>query len=467
MDLSFPVRRAKAGTFGRDWLEKWAPGLPGDCDPAFFHAAHPDQWIKGYFAGTEPIVLHNLHPKASRLESRLPGLGLRAFATLKGQAPDQLAEVALACDTVWLFPSIGVGAVVWHGALPITEEDGSDVTNVVLACEELGRPRAREHYVGALLRRLDKDKGAIAGISDKDLMPEVGSGVAPNVGGGDLGLWVKSERILQANVRRGAERARSRAALAAAAEGLDPAAYGLTEPLMEEELPPEDLDEIAAYVERMEQRGLDEQKRAQEAMKQARPEIDDELARSTIEAAEGAEVPGGPPTFSARAEAARVRELLATARAEGVPVLELEAEVARPDFDERLLEQERQLREAYRMSAHLAPDAAPATAEASLLARALVEAARTGQEPLRERDFTGLDLAGCDLSRLDLRGSFFEGADLRGADLRGADLSRAVLAKADLRDAKLATPSWPVPTSAARAARAPCSTARISRRPCS
>lgn len=436
MDLSFPVRRAKAGTFGRDWLEKWAPGLPGDCEPSFFHCAHPDQWLKGYFSGTEPIVLHNLHPKTSRLESKLPGLSMRAFATVRGQDAAQLTEIGLSCDTVWLFPSLGLGAVLFHGALPITQEDGSDVTNLVLACEELGRPRALDHYVAALVRRLDKDKGAIAQLSDKDLMPDVGSGVAPNVGGGDLGLWVKSERILQANILRGRDRNRARAVEAVLAEGLDPAAYGLMDPEPPEELPPEDLDELAAFVERMEQRGLDEEKRAKEAMKQ-RPDVDDELARSTIEAVDAADVPGGPPAFSARAEAERIRGLVVAARAEGVPVAELEAEVARPDFEARLYEQERQLREAYRMGAHLAPDAAVATSEASILGRGIIEAARTGQEPLRERDFTGLDLAGCDLSGLDLGGSFFEGADLRGANLSGADLSRAVLAKADLRDATL------------------------------
>ena len=42
--------------------------------------------------------------------------------------------------------------------------------DLVVACEELGQPRPIEHYRAALARRLDKDKGAIASLSDSDLM---------------------------------------------------------------------------------------------------------------------------------------------------------------------------------------------------------------------------------------------------------------------------------------------------------
>src|SRR6185312_16304786 len=99
-------------------------------------------------------------------------------------------------------------------------------------------------------RRLDKDKGALADLSDSDLMPPRASGVAPNIAEMDIGRWIRGENLHAKNMRRGDERRRAEVKAKIEAKGLDPKDYGLAEPLSEPDEPPvDDLDAFAAYVE--------------------------------------------------------------------------------------------------------------------------------------------------------------------------------------------------------------------------
>ena len=250
MDVTFAQRRKRAGTYDTRWLEEHFPGLAPDAAPTFFNVAPEDQWIDGFFRGDEPFLVENMHPDRPRLEGRLPGLAARCFVTQRTAGGERFLEIPMRWDTVWLFPSAGFGVVIARGSLPVAEDDAADVLHLVCACEAPVSPRPTDHYQQALALRLDKDKGALAGLSDSDLMPPRASGVAPNIGELDIGRWVRSENLGAQNMRRGAERRRVEQKARVEAKGLDPKDYGLAEPLPEPEEPPlDDLDALAAYAE--------------------------------------------------------------------------------------------------------------------------------------------------------------------------------------------------------------------------
>ncbi|MFO0612734.1 MAG: DUF2169 domain-containing protein [Polyangiaceae bacterium] len=440
MDPSFIQRRSMAGTFGSDYVDKWAPGLPPDHDPGFYNLAPADQRITGQWAPDEAFLIENMHPEKIRIEGKLPGLVPRAFVSQRVNGEAVFRELSLHCDTVWFFPSTLVGAVIFRARLPVSDYDAADVEHLLLACEEMGSPRSVEHYQAARARRLDKDDAALSELSDSDIMPDRASGVAANLQT-DVGLWVKSENLFKANMDRGAMRNFERARAAAIENGADAetiAAIEAARPVPPAP-PPGDIDELVEYMAK-------ELKNAKDLEKTREAEIDARIAEAKAKTAavfgedrvtDVEDVQGGPPRIDVDGMFANIREAVEKAREHGQPSAELEAQLADPKMRATMEEHQRELREVYRQSAHLGPPAPPMPPEANQLATTLIEVARTASEALSERDLTGADLRECDLSGLDLHRSFLEGADLRGVKLDGADLEGTVLARADLRGASL------------------------------
>ncbi|APR77367.1 Pentapeptide repeat family protein [Minicystis rosea] len=421
MDVTFAQRRARAGTYDQRWIEEHFPGLPPDAAPTFHNVAPEDQWIEGFFRGDERFVVENMHPDAARLDGRLPGLLARSFVTRRTQEGERFVEIPMRWDTVWLFPSAGAGVVIAHGTLPVTEDDAADILHLVCACEDPGTRRPIEHYQATLARRLDKDKGAIAGLSDSDLMPPRASGVAPNIGEMDIGRWVKSENLARQNLKRGEERRRAESRAVIEAEGLDPKDYGFDDRPPEPPPPPDDPDALAAYIE--------EQSACADAM------LADLEAKATAAKEQARQV------VAEMGEDHLAMMEQATKKRMGPPKPPPLDDPDLADLDPALRVQIQRghegLVEMYRKNAHLQPTAAAMDPEASQRARVIVELARDTGESLARRDFTGANLSGVKLAGVDLAGAFLEAADLSGCDLSAANLEGAVLAKANLRDAKL------------------------------
>jgi uncharacterized protein YjbI with pentapeptide repeats len=429
MDVTFAQRRARAGTYDRRWLEEHFPGLAPDAAPTFFNVAPEDQWTEDFFRGDEAILIENMHAERPRIEGRLPGLAARCFVTQRTAEGERFVEIPLRWDTVWLFPSAAAGVVIAHGTHAVAEDDAADVLHLVAACEDPAAPRPADHYRDALARRLDKDKGAIAGLSDSDLMPPRASGVAPNLGEMDIGRWVRGENLQAKNMRRGAERRRAEVRAMVEGKGLDSKDYGLAEPLPDPEEPPlDDLDALAAYMEAQmaQAEALREEGKEKEA--KAREDARKKCAEKGIDfdamMAEGARKGAGPPKLDAAAQVERLRE----AGMKGEEVKAMKADMQR---------QEQGLRDMYRRFGHLQPTAAAMDPETGARVRVLVELAMETGESLARRDFTGASLAGMCLRGIDLSGAFLEAADLSGCDLAGANLEGAMLAKANLRGADL------------------------------
>ncbi|MFS8070481.1 MAG: DUF2169 domain-containing protein, partial [Byssovorax sp.] len=218
-DPTAPEHLAKAGTYDEAWQKEEAPRLPRDFDFAFYNLAPPDQQRDEPFEGGLAFALENMHPDAPVLEGRLPRLLARVFVTLQG---GELREVPMRLETVQLFPGAARTLVLFRGVTAITEDDASDVRELIAACEAIGAPRPVEHYRAVLAERLDRKLRAPASLRDSDLMPE---GPASRVAPGELAgpdSLPPPEHRLRANMRRKtdadieAARARMRAA------GLDP-----------------------------------------------------------------------------------------------------------------------------------------------------------------------------------------------------------------------------------------------------
>lgn len=170
-----PARMKHAGTVDDSYLREQFPGHPLNFDWAFYHAATPDQRTSGYLRGDEPIRVTGMHPDHPVISSRLPGMRVRAFLNLdKGEGDSEFREITLRCETVWLFPTLLKGVVLYRGGCEIRDIDGLDVKDTMLAYERLGEtPRSIEHYLAALKERTDPETAALKFFDEKPLRPDL------------------------------------------------------------------------------------------------------------------------------------------------------------------------------------------------------------------------------------------------------------------------------------------------------
>jgi uncharacterized protein YjbI with pentapeptide repeats len=439
IDMTWPQRAKKRGTYDNAWLEKRFPGFPDDLDWTFFNVAPPDQWLEGLFEGGEPFELVNLHPSASTQSSRLPRLSPRCFITRTGV--EGLEEVPLGLDTVHLFPHRGRGVCFYRGLVQVREDDASDVAVLVAACERPGEPRPISHYAEVVARRLDHAKAHLYLLRDSDLIferdPE-----SPPLDHETLALddHAMADFPLAANMRRRTERELEKARQKVIEMGLDPDQMGLPEELPPpEEMPP--LDRIGEFVEQKLLLAEEQRQKADEEREAAvaRARASCEAAGIDYDAvvAEQQKKQGGPPKFSAAEEMERLEAQAELARNAGVRLPEVEKQLADDTLWERLQKAEAALYLTYRRYGHLFPAASRLEGDAASRIREEVVRARAESESLAGRDLTGADLSGLDLCGADFEGAFLEAADLTDARLDGANLVDAVLARADLSRASL------------------------------
>jgi hypothetical protein len=160
VDMMNPERQKKTGTYDEKWLkEKW-PYFPDDMDYEYFNCAPADQYIGAFFQGGEAIEIINMHPDMQLIESHLPELRPRCFVTKK-EGPKSTAEVfqdvTTRVDTLWLFPTILRGVVMYRGTTEIYDEEYEDVLRIFIATERLkDLPLPREHYLEEQKKAMDR-----------------------------------------------------------------------------------------------------------------------------------------------------------------------------------------------------------------------------------------------------------------------------------------------------------------------
>ncbi|MBW2524988.1 MAG: DUF2169 domain-containing protein [Deltaproteobacteria bacterium] len=441
MDLIWPQRFHKAGTYDNEWLEERFPGYAADIDWTFFNTAPDDQQQDRFFRGDEPFRLEYMHPKDSVIEGRLPNVATRCFINRRAEGPPKLEEVKTKIDTVRFLPHLDRAIVVFRGTIEVAEDDAADVLQLMAGVEERGLAKPLDHYERVFAERMDKEKAALAAIRDNDLVPE--DWLPPDDGGtaeiSEYEEITRSDDLLAQNMRRSAEAQLDKLREDLEAAGIPPEEQDLPE-LAPVEKPPT-MDQLGQYVDEQlaaaEQQRVEAEQQTAEMERQARElcaahgvDWDEMVEKARQEAA-------GPPSFTADGELERLRERAQLLRNVGTPDEGIEAQLDDPALRDKLVVAEQQLRAAYRQFCHHLPAAARLGGDQSAAVRkAALEAVDQGQE-LAERDFTGVDLSGADLRQAKLRRAWLEAANLADTDLRGVDLSGAVLTRADLSGADL------------------------------
>ncbi len=141
LDLSWPPRSGKLGSYDEAWLKNSWPYLPDDVDWSCFIAAPPDQQVPHYFNGDEELTLINLHPSQPVLHSHLPGL--RVLSVIHRTEPQQrihVEEFIMRCTVVWLFPSALAGILVYRAVIPVADEDAEEIAALTIGIERQREP---------------------------------------------------------------------------------------------------------------------------------------------------------------------------------------------------------------------------------------------------------------------------------------------------------------------------------------
>ena len=163
LDLMWPQRFKKQGTYDEKWQRERWPHFPDDMNYEFFNTAPEDQFITGFFAGDETIEIVNMHPDMQVINSHLPRVRVRCFVTKKkslkaGHEEDEIFQEATThIDTVWLFPAILRGVVMYRGTTEILDDEYADVTRIFLASENMAdEPQPIGYYLEEQKKALDR-----------------------------------------------------------------------------------------------------------------------------------------------------------------------------------------------------------------------------------------------------------------------------------------------------------------------
>jgi hypothetical protein len=103
-------RISYSGTFDENWKQHRMPLMPEDFDHRFNNAAAPDLVSKDFLAGTETVILHNLHPDSEKTVFHLPGVCLTTAYIYEHQT--YKPEPVL--DTLIIEPDENLFTMVWR-----------------------------------------------------------------------------------------------------------------------------------------------------------------------------------------------------------------------------------------------------------------------------------------------------------------------------------------------------------------
>ncbi|MGU3492569.1 DUF2169 domain-containing protein [Xanthobacteraceae bacterium A53D] len=169
LDMLAPERRALAGTYDAAWAQTRAPGLPDDVHPDYFMMAPQEQRLPDYLRGDEPYRLRNFASGHGEISGHLPGIRPRVFV---GRDERSWVELSMRLDTLWLFAGARRGVLVWHGVTRVSDIEGRDVSDVLLAYERMGdEPRPMSHYAEVRRLRLDPEQASRHAFSESQLSP--------------------------------------------------------------------------------------------------------------------------------------------------------------------------------------------------------------------------------------------------------------------------------------------------------
>ncbi|SDV47147.1 DUF2169 family type VI secretion system accessory protein [Chitinasiproducens palmae] len=447
-------RARMLGALDAKWLQQDWPHLPLGTHVDYFMNAPVDQRIGGFWHGKERIEIRHMHPTLPVLQGNLPGIRARCFVRRQAGETTRFEECLARQETVWLFPELCQGIVLFRAVAAIDDEDADDVTHVVAGWEAIDStpvPMAfyQQQLVDAEMPRSPVGSASTASAPDETVV-ETGAPMAT------------------------ASAAAAAAPAAAAAEAMDfgeidrlsadlksqtdalMKQHGLGEKDLEPYMTSESLlpSSSANAARDLEQMVQDLQKSTDDMLRQMNLSPEDlRKVTAEIEARE-AEVPDlGMLGQQLRDLHMQTQSALA---ATGKTPEELAAHIGNPelanavrqsaDFDFESLIASLQtlasLTPAAAAAAGVAQDtatlASPAVSPPSTVSASPSVAPRLTREEVIERVAAGQSLAGFDLTALDLSKAALEGADFSGALLTDARFTGSRLSGANLAGAQIA-----------------------------
>lgn len=128
---TWPVRNGVKTTADQEFLASGERGFPGDFNWEWFFTAHPGQRGKGEFRPGEEFSVAGMHPDKTVVAGRIPRAA--PWCRLERVGAGGVVEpvrIALAQDTLWLFPDREKGICVWHGTIRVADAEATGVTAV-------------------------------------------------------------------------------------------------------------------------------------------------------------------------------------------------------------------------------------------------------------------------------------------------------------------------------------------------
>ncbi|MDQ5987982.1 MAG: hypothetical protein CSYNP_03732 [Syntrophus sp. SKADARSKE-3] len=440
LDITWPQRSCKVGTYGKEWLETQFPGYAADMDPIFFNTAQEDQWLNGFFTGDEAFSLEHMHPEQPLLAGQLPSLTARCFIRRVTDEPGSLEEIAMRLETVHFLPEAKQGILIFRGGTEIATDDADEISLVVAAAEKKGEPKASEHYREVVTKRLDREMGAVHSLCDSDLLhilPEMaGTDTSDEITG--MERLLTKEDLLRKNMRVGIEKKLSEAREHISRLGINPNDH------LPVVLPPdpEPVNMEKLDVKLLELEEITKKARADAVLKQAEAErmLKDLCANQGLDyeqlLAEAKTQRGGRPKFSADQQLKQIKDLQVQLHDLDKSSPELDRMIADPGFERKLRMAEEKIQEVYRKYAqHFPPSPVSSPEDARRLREMVLAGFETGSG-FAGADLSGADLSGLSLTKVDFRDAILEGVNFEGSDLTGADFTNAVLAGANLTRVK-------------------------------
>ncbi len=168
-----PQRMQYQGTYDDWYKEKYFPGYPADHDWRYFLCAPDDQWITGYFNGSEHFAIRHMHTDHAKIQGRLPGFRVRCFVNPAPGTGEEFGELPLNLDTVWFFPDKLLALLIFRGVMQVADDEAEEISHLLAAYEDTScEARSMAYYRKALEKRLEGRDPLSNFLKCHDLIPE-------------------------------------------------------------------------------------------------------------------------------------------------------------------------------------------------------------------------------------------------------------------------------------------------------
>ena len=427
--IDWPHRLSKLGTCTEHWVQQVGTGFFDDMDPSAFNAAADDQIWKDRdaFAMNEEFEIWNMHPSQQCWSGTLPALQARCFIR-RCDSEGKLDEMSMRPTTVWFVPHRCSYILLFHGNIPIQEDDGFDIKTIMAALEWAAEPKTADHYASIFDIRSDVEQAAMHALQDEELMPA-----------GILAPWLESTSLDDHPMLSKLGDKLNRFSNAYASGEL----AGPLKPLTLSDLPELAMQGNSLH-EAMIQKNKEEFNSAMEASRRtvARSAPDSKEAKLARQLEKSLDIGGdeqdlrlpfsGPPDLTS---------LLSTVKAQAYRkhMRQTFREVDQGTSSTREMYDfgKRSLRQMYLYSVHFQEGVPKADAHRVIQLRERVLQKYHLNKRLSGMDLTGADLSHMDLPGADFSGSWLERVDFSNTNLEGAKFDETVLARGSFVNTKL------------------------------